>query len=71
MDPKSLREYRERWKIVNAVEIDERRHTPVSVRWTQLNYLFGMAASLGILPEQPTGEIEAVRQRWNILKGLG
>jgi hypothetical protein len=68
MDTRQLREYRERWKAVKEVELEEQRQASIMERWQQLNYLYAMAQVLGLIPPGKDDEIELVRTRWVSLK---
>ena len=59
-----VREYRARWKAVREVEIEEQRHSSITVRWQQLNPFFALARGLGLSDQTRKDEIETVRQRW-------
>ncbi len=68
MDARLLKEYRDRWRAVRAVEIEEQRRASITVRWQQLNALYAMARDLGLSDQTREDEIETVRQRWARLK---
>lgn len=62
-----MRQFRERWRAVAAIEKEEQREASVALRWQQLNAILRLARGLGLsLREQ--SEEEAVRQRWARLK---
>jgi len=69
MDARLLKEYRDRWRAVREVEIEEQRRASITVRWQQLNALYAMARGLGLSYQTREDEIETVRQRWARLKG--
>lgn len=58
--------YQERWKIVEAIEKEERRSASLELRWQQLNTAYGMAKALGLLRPDPS-EME-VFERWAKIK---
>lgn len=68
MDKKLVREFRERWQAVAAIEAEEQRAASIDLRWQQLNAILQMAAALGVLPEEQDEEEEMVRRRWVRLK---
>ncbi|MCS7282484.1 MAG: hypothetical protein RMK65_10570 [Anaerolineae bacterium] len=46
-------------------EAEERRRTPVAVRWQQLEALFAFAQELGLdWRRRDEGELAGVRRRW-------
>ena len=67
MDKQLVREFRNRWRAVATVEMEEQRATSVALRWQQLNAILGMAIGLG-LPLEESKDVEIVRQRWTELK---
>jgi hypothetical protein len=62
-----LRQFRERWQAVAAIEREEQREASVALRWQQLNAILRLAMGLGLPPREQFEE-EAVRQRWAKLK---
>lgn len=70
MNKQQLLEYRERWKAVAAIELEEQRAATTTERWQQLNDIFRMAQALELPLETPEREkgVEVVRQRWIKLK---
>ena len=70
MDQQSVKEFRERWQAVAAVEAEEQRAASIALRWQQTNAIFRLAMGLGLpLAEEDSAEIKAVRRRWALLKG--
>lgn len=63
-----MRQFRERWQAVAALEREEQREASVALRWQQLNAILRLAIGLG-LPLREQFEEEIVRQRWAKLKG--
>ncbi len=64
MDSQLIREYRNRYQAVEAVELAERRDADTRLRWKQLNATLQMALDLGLQTrEAETGESEVWR-RW-------
>ena len=70
MNKSMLIEYQERWKAVAEVELMEQRQASIRQRWQQLNAIVRMAAGLGVLYKDEDGQVDIVRQRWNVLKDL-
>lgn len=68
MDARLLREYRQRWKSVREVELEEQRRTSISMRWQQLNALYAMAGSLLLACTENEKEPQTIRARWVKLK---
>ena len=68
MDSPLIREYRERYQAVEAIELTELRAADMGLRWKQPNATLQMAQDLG-LPVKDTemGELE-VWLRWARLK---
>ena len=70
MNPQLVKEFRERWQAVAAVEAEEQRAASIALRWQQTNAIFRLAMDLGLpLAEEDSAEIKAVRRRWALLKG--
>ena len=65
-DKKLLHEYRERYRIVAEVELQEQRAATVAERWQQLNALWNLASGLEI--RNTADDVDAVRRRWVQLK---
>ena len=68
VDTRLLNEYRDRWRAVREVEIEEQRQASITVRWQQLNALYALARGLGLSCPENEHEVETVRQRWVRLK---
>jgi hypothetical protein len=69
MEPLRVKQFRERWQAVEAVEVEEQRAASVNLRWKQLNALWQLALGMGLLPLPDEAE-NLVRQRWARLKGV-
>lgn len=69
MDAQLVREYRERWDAVAAVEAEEQRMASMTLRWQQLNSILRLAAGLG-LPLTETDDDEVVYHRWSELRAV-
>jgi hypothetical protein len=67
MDAKLVREYRENYEAVAAIELEEQRSASMELRWRQLNSLIRMAIDLG-LPLRSDEDESVVWERWNQLK---
>ncbi len=67
MDKKLLREYRERYRIVAEVELQEQQAATIAERWQQLNALWNLASGLGI-HSTTDDDVDIVRHRWVQLK---
>jgi hypothetical protein len=61
------RAFRDRWRRVNAREVEELRSTPLEVKLQQFNTLLGWAHQLGWTAVLREGEAE-VRLRWARLR---
>jgi hypothetical protein len=65
----STSDLRARWRAVAEREAEERRRTPVAVRWQQLNALIAFAQELGLdWKRRDEAELAEVRRRWVKLK---
>ncbi|HEV2914780.1 MAG TPA: hypothetical protein VGX92_15995 [Pyrinomonadaceae bacterium] len=60
-------QFKERWRLVNQVTIEEARRTPVSVKLRQLALMYEAGQALGWNQTFREGE-EEVRERWRRLK---
>jgi hypothetical protein len=69
MDTQLVKQFRERWQAVEAVEAQEQQAMSVNLRWKQMNALWQLALGMGILP-QPDETEGIVRRRWARLKGV-
>jgi hypothetical protein len=70
MNDHLVREFRERWQAVAAVEAEEQRTASIALRWQQLNAILRLAIGLGLPLAESDKEEEIVRQRWARLKGV-
>ncbi len=61
-----LAAYQARWAEVEALQREEQRSASLSLRWQQLNAVYGMAKGLGLLQPDPSEII--VFERWAKLK---
>jgi hypothetical protein len=70
IDKQLAQEFRDRWQVVNSIEILEQRAAPLTLRWQQLNSLIGMAMGLGIFQPGLDKKEDEVSRRWLKLKGI-
>ena len=70
MSDQLLKEFRERWQAVAAIEVEEQRMASIALRWKQTNAILRLAIGLGLPLTEPDAEEEVVRQRWAKLKGV-
>lgn len=65
----SASDFRTRWRAVAEREAEERRRTPVAIRWQQLNALVLFAQELGLeWQRRDERELAEVRRRWVKIK---
>ena len=69
-DKQLVRDFRERWQAVSAVEAEEQKTASIALRWQQTNAILRLAIGLGMPLEELAEAQEAVRQRWAKLKGV-
>ncbi|HUF38036.1 MAG TPA: hypothetical protein VMN57_05895 [Anaerolineales bacterium] len=67
MDVRLIREYRDRWRVVEAFELEEQRSATLDDRWRQLNGIIGLAIGLGLDLSADDSEFEVYR-RWARIK---
>lgn len=70
MNEHLIKEFREKWHAVVAVEAEEQKTASVHLRWRQINAILRMAIELEMPLEETDGGEEEVRLRWAKLKGL-
>ncbi len=58
--------YKERWRAVAEVELQELRSTPIEMKWRQLNSVISLAVRMGIFKQDPSEEV--TYQQWVKLK---
>lgn len=68
MDAGAMKEYRERWRAVNAFEQEERKKLTSEEKLEQLSVLIAMGPLLGTTPRDLEREIMEVRRRWALLR---
>ena len=68
-DDQLMKEFRERWQAVEAIEAEEQRAASIASRWRQLNAILQMAIDMGLdLSELGRDDDEIVWRRWAQLK---
>ena len=70
MSDKLVKEFRERWQAVAAIEAEEQRTASMALRGQQTNAILRLAIGLGLPLMEPDEEKEVVHQRWAKLKGI-
>ena len=68
MDKHLAREYRERWRAVEAVDSIEQRRSPIGWRLQQMDALYRLAVGLQLPGKDSSAEKAAVYERWASLK---
>lgn len=66
MDAGTLKEYRDRWKAVNAILAEERKRLTEDEKLEQLSILF--APGLLLSSQEQEQEMEEIRRRWALLR---
>lgn len=69
MNDQMMKNFRERWQAVAAIEAEEQRSASVALRWQQTNAILRMAIGLGLSLEEADESEQMVYQRWAQLKG--
>ena len=64
-----MKNFRERWQAVAAIETEEQISASVALRWQQTNAVLRLAVGLGIAVDEPDDLDQAVYDRWAQLKG--
>ena len=70
MGDELIRQFRDRWRVVAAVEVSEQRLASIALRWQQMNAILHLAWGLQIPTTRLDREEEIVWQRWAKLKGV-
>lgn len=70
LDKKLAREFRDRWKAVEAVEAEEQKAASMELRWQQLNSILRTAIGLGLPVTKSTEDEIIVYQRWVKLRSM-
>jgi hypothetical protein len=68
LDKHLVREYRERWRAVEAVDLAEQRRSPVSWRLQQLDAIYRLAVGLHLRERHSSEEEPAGYERWSVVK---
>jgi hypothetical protein len=68
LDKQLVREYRERWRAVEAVDLAEQRRSSVGSRLLQMDAIYKLAAGLQLTDKASSEEEAAVYERWALLK---
>lgn len=63
-----MKNFRDRWRLVEEIETQEQQSATIAERWQQLNTIFGIGKSLGILGSDDPEEELVIRKRWQILQ---
>ena len=69
-DKKFAKEFRDRWKAVEAIEAEEQKSASIELRWKQLNSIFRMAIGMGLPARELCDEDIKVYERWVKLRRL-
>jgi hypothetical protein len=70
VDAQRVKRFRDRWREVEAIEIEEQRTASVALRWQQLNAIFRLAVGLGLILAESDEQEQVVRRRWTKLKEI-
>ena len=70
VDAQRVKMFRDRWREVEAIEIEEQRMASVALRWQQLNAIFRLAVGLGLTLAESDEQEQIVRRRWMKLKEI-
>lgn len=66
---KLMREFRDRWQAIEAIEVEEQKSASLELRWLQLNSILRMAIGLGLPLTNSIEDDLVVYQRWVKLRG--
>jgi hypothetical protein len=69
MSDQMMKNFRERWQAVAAIEAEEQRSASIALRWQQTNAILRMAIGLGLPLEEADESERLVHYRWAQLKG--
>jgi len=70
MSDQTMKNFRERWQAVEAIEAEEQRSASVALRWQQTNAILRLAIGLGLSLEETDASEQMIYHRWAQLKGL-
>jgi hypothetical protein len=68
LDKHLVRQYRERWRAVEAADLAELRRSSVAWRFSQMEAIYRLAAGLHLTDQDSSEEDAAVYERWAHLK---
>jgi len=68
LDKHLVREYRERWRAVEAVDLAEQRRSPVSWRLLQMDAIYRLAVDLQLAETDSSEEKAAGYERWALVQ---
>lgn len=68
LDKHLVREYRERWRAVEAVDSAEQQLSSVAWRWQQLDAIYKLAAGLHLTEKDSREDEAAGYEHWSLLK---
>lgn len=63
-----MREFRDRWQAVAAIEVEEQRSASFALRWRQTNTILRLAIGLGLSLTEIDEAEGLVYHRWAMLK---
>jgi hypothetical protein len=63
-----VRQYRERWRAVEAADLAELRRSSVAWRFSQMEAIYRLAAGLHLTDQDSSEQDAAVYERWALLK---
>jgi hypothetical protein len=70
MDKKRVREFKERYEAVAAIEAQEQRTASIEERWQQLNSIVRLAVGLGLTHRESAEEDMVYQRRARLKTGL-
>ncbi len=70
MDRQQVQAYLDRYRAVEAIEIEQNRAASVEWRWQQLNHLYRLALGMGLQLEADQDDEHLVWRRWAALKRI-
>jgi hypothetical protein len=68
VDKQLVREFRERWRAVEAVDLAEQQRSPVAWRLLQMDAIYEFAAGLQLTRTDSSEDKAAVYERWAKLR---
>ncbi|MDZ7399384.1 MAG: hypothetical protein ONB37_04375 [candidate division KSB1 bacterium] len=70
LDKKLVKEFRDQWQAVAAIEAEEQLNASIELRWQQLNSILRMAIGLGLPLNDSIEDDLVVYQRWAKLRSM-